>query len=162
MHEVRNTNLVMQRKFSLSTAATSSPVESSDEDMSSSDGPRSSSSTCRDSWCNRCVTLYRDFQNVAERSGFTLVGKLYSRKLAFKCEKNHLTKIRDCSKRLHQEVVNCADCRREEKEAVKREMMEDERRQQEIFAAKQEEMFRKARLQMENELNQPGAASYGA
>jgi len=128
MHEIRNTNLVMQRKFSLSTAATSSPVESCDEDMCSTEGPRSSNSTCRDSWCNRCVILYRDFQDVAERSGFTLVGKLYSRKLAFKCPKNHLTKIRDCSKRLHQGVVSCADCRKEEKEAVKREMMEDERR----------------------------------
>ena len=89
------------------------------------------------------------YQEIAKNSGFTVVGKMYTKKLAFKCEaRNHLTKIRDCSKRYHQAIISCADCRKEEREAAKKQMQEEERKQQAIFAQRQEEMFRKAREEM--------------
>lgn len=78
------------------------------------------------------------------------MGKLYSKKLAFMCiAKKHVTKIRDCSRRLHTGIISCAECRKDEREAAKRAMLEEERKRQEIYAQRQEEMFRKAREEMQ-------------
>lgn len=112
--------LVMQRKTSISTTG-SSQIDSSDEDMHHSSPRFPCHGDAAESWCPKCESLYQSYQETARKSGFTLVGKLYSKKLAFKClAKGHLSKIRDCSKRLPQAIINCADCRKEAREAVKR------------------------------------------
>jgi len=129
--EMREMAIRMQRKCSISTAASQTPAESSDEEMQpSSPKPKSTwQPSCIETWCTRCEELYTDFQGIAQNSDLTLVGKLYSKKLSFKCKaKGHLIKISDCSKRLHQRRISCADCRKDEREAVKREMREEERR----------------------------------
>ena len=62
-----------------------------------------------------------------------------------------MTKIRDQSKRYHTSLLSCTECKKEEREASKRQQLEEDRIRSEIDAQRQQEMFRKAREEMEKE-----------
>ncbi len=83
-------------------------------------------------------------------AGFKLVGKLYS-SLSFRCpDRRHCIPI-SYNKRVTQ-ILSCADCRKEQKEAVKEQHRREEEQQNNNISKMQEEMFRKAREEMEREL----------
>lgn len=97
------------RKFSASTAASSST--SSDEDAQDAAAQFGS-------WCPKCESFYSGCKTTARNAGFKLVGKMYSDNLAFRCpDRKHLMPI-SYNKRISQSM-SCAECRREQKEAIK-------------------------------------------
>lgn len=108
-----------------------------------------------DSWCSKCASIYQSYQMIGESCGFELIGKPYSDNLQFKCNaRGHTSKIRDCSKKLPQAHISCAECRKDKKQAQRRQQEEQEIKMQAFYAQKQEEMFRKAREQMEKEMRE--------
>lgn len=130
------------RKLSASTAASSST--SSDEDAQDA----AAQFGC---WCPKCEAFYSSCKSTAKSSGFRLVGKLYSDNLAFRCpDRKHCTPI-SYNKRISQ-LLSCADCRRESKEAIKEQLRREEEQQNNHISQMQEEMFRRAREEMEKEL----------
>lgn len=130
------------RKISVSTAASSS---------TSSDEESQDAALQYGCWCPKCEEFYTCCKNIAKSSGFKLEGKLYAKNLSFKCpERRHCTPI-SYNKRISQ-VLNCADCKREQKEALKEKIRQEEEQQSKHISQMQEEMFRKAREEMEREL----------
>lgn len=102
------------RKFSLSTAASSS--HNSDED----------SDECSKAWCSKCVAFYRNCRTDALLNGFTLVGKLYGA-LAFKCIKSgHLTKISYSRRSSNGCPLSCSSCLKQERDRIKTQQREQE------------------------------------
>lgn len=76
---------------------------------------------------------------------------MYSKTLFFQCaDRKHRTPI-SYNKRISQSL-NCSDCKREQKEAMKEKLRQEEEQQSKYMSQKQEEMFRKAREEMEREL----------
>ena len=74
---------------------------------------------------------------IGEACGFELVGKVYSNDLAFKClARGHISKIKDCSRKLPQSKISCTECRKEHREAVKRKNEEEEIKMQAFYAQK--------------------------
>lgn len=99
------------RKSSAATVASSSDEESQ---------PSS------DQWCPKCESFFLNCKRTAVQSGFKLTGKLYSANLGFKCpEKNHLIKI-SYNRRLSSCPISCNQCRKEERENAKIQMLKEE------------------------------------
>lgn len=110
-NELLDTSFGM-RKSSATTVA------SSDEESSPS----------RDQWCPKCESFYLNCQKTAAKSGFKLSGKIFSTNLSFKCpEKKHPTKI-SYNRRLTSCPLICTQCRKEERENAKIQMLEEEER----------------------------------
>ena len=95
---------------------------------------------------------------MAKSCGFRLCGEIFATNLSLKCIRaKHSTPL-FYSKRL-QGNMNCAGCRKDEREAVKQRLREEERLQDEYYRQMQEKMFAEARQEMEKEL--AGGASFG-
>jgi len=144
------------RKISVSTAASSS---------TSSDEESQDAALHYGCWCPKCEEFYSSCKTIAKNSGLKLEGKLYSKILSFKCpERKHCTPI-SYNKRISQ-ILSCADCKREQKEAMKERIRQEEEQQSKHISQMQEEMFRKAREEMERELRhggyQPNSGAYSS
>ena len=118
------------RKLSKSTAASSCSSDSTSQ-------PSNDVSNLEGLWCPKCENFYKNAQIIAKKCGFRLCGDLYGKSLKFKCLKaQHSTKI-SYSKRL-QGNMSCAACRKEEREAAKERLREEERIQDAYYAELQE------------------------
>lgn len=107
------------RKFSASTAASNSG--SSDEE--SLDAAHQFG--C---WCPKCEEFYSACRTMAKESGFKLEGKIFSTNLSYRCpERKHSLPL-SYNKRVSQ-ILNCADCKREQKEALKQKLRQEEEQQ---------------------------------
>lgn len=130
------------RKLSASTAASSSI---------SSDEEANDAAHLYGCWCPKCEEFYSACKTIAKQAGFRLDGKIYSKTLNFKCaESKHCMPV-SYNKRISQSL-SCSDCKREQKEAIKEKLRQEEEQQSKYISQMQEEMFRKAREEMEREL----------
>jgi len=130
------------RKHSASTAASASL---------SSDDEASDAAHLYGCWCPKCEEFYAACNTIAKQAGFRLDGKLYSKILNFRCaERKHCTPI-SYNKRISQSL-SCQHCKREQKEALKEKLRQEEEQQSKYISQMQEQMFRKAREEMEKEL----------
>lgn len=138
------------RKLSKTTAASSASTNSSsDEDMLAS--WQQSSDPLPGCWCLKCENFYKSAEIAAKNCGFKLVGEIYAPNLILKCIKaKHSTPL-IYSKRI-QSNMHCAECKKDEREAVKQKLKEEERLQDEYYRQMQEKMFAEARQEMEKEL----------
>lgn len=135
---------IRSRKFSKSTATSSS--SSSDGDMM-----QESESLLSGIWCPKCESFFKSAAILAKNCGFRICGGLYAADLTFKCIRaRHSTPI-SYQKRL-QGNMKCAGCRKDEREAVKQRLREEERAQDEYYRQMQEKMFAEARQEMEKEM----------
>lgn len=100
-------------------------------------------------------------KQVGKESGFKLEGRCYSQNLAFKCPGAKHSQPISYNKRVSQ-VLNCAECKREQKEAHKQKLRQEEEQQSRYISQMQEEMFRKAREEMERELLNQREQRHGA
>lgn len=141
------------RKLSASTAASMS-VSSDDEtiDVAHQYG-------C---WCPKCEEFYSACKQIAKSSGFRLSGKLFSKDLSFRCPAaNHCVPILNFKK--VSATLSCAECKKDQREAFKQKLKQEEEEQRKYISQKQEEMFRKAREEMEREMrNNPFEQTQGA
>lgn len=142
------------RKLSKTTAASSSSSHS-DDDMSLSSQLLEANSC----WCPKCESFYRGAATIAKNCGFKLCGEIYSKNLSLKCNKaKHVTEL-SYQKRL-QGNLKCAACRKDERDAVKARLREEERLQDQYYSQMQEKMFAQARLDMEREMADAGLSGY--
>jgi hypothetical protein len=126
---------IASRKSSMNTEV----GESSDDESSGS-------------WCTKCEAFYRQCEEVAPHYGFRLVGKLYAKTLEFACvKKGHLQQI-NYSRRL-QAGISCSECRKDARVEQKAHMKVQEELQREECARQQKELFREAKLKMEQEMS---------
>lgn len=133
------------RKLSASTAASSASSDEEAQDAAHMFG-------C---WCPKCEEFFTACRKIARDAGFKLEGKLYSKSLAFRCpDRKHCMPI-SYNKRVSQ-IASCADCKREQKEALKEKLRREEEQQSKYISEMQEQMFRKAREDMERELQSNG------
>ena len=104
-------------------------------------------------WCPKCESFYKSAAILAKNCGFKLCGELYGKSLYLQCLKaKHMTPL-SYSKRL-QGTIKCSGCRRDEREAQKQRLREEERLQDAYFTEMQEQMFAEAKRDMEAELAQ--------
>lgn len=131
---------IRSRKFSKSTATSSSSSDSGDL--------QGSESSLLGIWCPKCESFFKSAAVLAKNCGFRLCGELYATDLTFKCLRaKHSTPI-SYQKRL-QGNMKCTGCRKDEREAVKQRLREEERAQDEYYRQMQEKMFAEARQEME-------------
>ena len=143
------------RKMSKTTAASSSSSASISSD---DDTPITTDPTSDGCWCPKCESFYKGAQIIAKSCGFRLCGDLYAKKLELKCLKaKHVTPI--SSQKRIQANLKCASCRKNEREAVKERLREEERIQDAYYTAMQEKMFAEARREMEKEIADAGLGS---
>ena len=147
--ELQQLRLPFNRRHSKTTASSVSSV-SSDEEMML--GTWRDSNPLSGVWCPKCESFFKSAELIAKNCGFKLCGDLYSNNLVLRClkAKHHTTPI--SYKHRLQANMKCAGCRKEEREAVKQRLREEERIQNEYYAKMQEQMFAQARLDMEKEL----------
>lgn len=122
--------------MSKTTAASSSSSESisSDDDFTWSSSPET---TC---WCHKCESFFRSASAIAKKCGFELRGEIFSQNLSLECLKSKHVTVISYQKRL-QGNLKCAGCRKDERDAAKEKLREEERRQDQYYTEMQEKMF---------------------
>lgn len=159
--ELQSYSLRLNRKLSKTTASSgnSSDVESRVPSSAAKTGVNVAGA-----WCPKCESFYRNCQEVAQQSGFSLVGEMFAEKLSLRCNKAKHEIPLSYQRRL-QVDLKCAGCKRDEREAAKKRLRDEERRQNEYYAKMQERMFQEAREEMHKKLAQGptfGGPAFGA
>jgi len=149
--ELEQLRSLQSRKMSKTTAASSSSSGS----LSSDDDCPLSSSAETACWCHKCESFYRGASIVAKNCGFKLCGEIYSQNLSLKCLTARPVTDLSYQKRL-QRNLKCASCRKDERDAVKEKLREEERRQDQYYTEMQEKMFEQARRDMEKDMANSG------
>ena len=80
---------------------------------------------------------------------------MYADNLSLKCHKSKHETVLSYQKRL-QGNMKCSLCRKEEREAVKERLREEERLKDAYYTEMQEQMFAEARREMEKEMASSG------
>ena len=145
--------LQQHRKLSKSTMASSSSSASDDDtSLSSTRQLLLDANSC---WCPKCDSFYRSAAIIAKNCGFKLCGEIYSKNLSLRCEKAKHVTVLSYQKRL-QSNLKCTACRKDERDAVKARLREEERLQDQYYSEMQEKMFAEARKDMEREMAEAG------
>jgi len=98
-------------------------------------------------WCYKCQKFYEQCKEVAAQNSLEVVDGLFTEKITLRClARAHCFKI-TYSKKLN--CLSCADCRKEEREEWKEQLRQEEMRRNEIYTRQQQELFNKARQEME-------------
>ena len=116
---------------------------------------RGQGSNLEGTWCPKCESFFKSAQIIAKSCGFKLCGEMYADNLTLKCNKSKHETVLSYQKRL-QGNMKCAMCRKEEREAVKERLREEERLKDAYYTEMQEQMFAEARREMEKEMASPG------
>ena len=149
--ELQKMRPLQYRKLSKTTAASSSSSAS----ISSDDDTPISMIDNSGCWCPKCESFFKSAETIAKNCGFRLIGDLYSSNLVLKCLKaKHVTPL-SYQKRL-QGNLKCTSCRKDEREAIKEKLREEERLQDAYYTEMQEKMFAEARRDMEKEIAEAG------
>ena len=118
------------RKLSKTTAASSSSSQFSDEDML---GDSWQGKSLDGIWCPKCQAFFKGAEVLAKNCGFKLYGEMFSSKLVLKCLKaKHVTPL--SYNRRMQGNLKCSGCRKDEREAVKQRLREEERQKEAYYA----------------------------
>ena len=111
-------------------------------------------------WCPKCESFFKEAAEIARNCGFKLCGGLYGSKLTMRCVKAKHSVVLSYQRRLTSSM-KCAECKKEEREAVKHRLIEEERLQDAYYSQMQEQMFAEARREMEQELAGQAFAGIG-
>ena len=115
------------RKLSKSTMASSSSSAVSDDETPFASSKQEQLLNANSCWCQKCETFYRSAALIAKNCGFKLCGEIYSKNLSLKCEKAKHVTVLSYQKRLVQGNFKCTACRKDERDAVKARLREEQR-----------------------------------
>ena len=102
-------------------------------------------------WCPRCIEYFNHCkQQISIRDRLEIIGGLFTKQIMYRCHsRSHIFLISSLRKHKHQtqykiNEYSCPDCKKEEKEMLKRQAQEEEERMGKILEEKQRILFEKA------------------